>query len=67
MMAGYFNLRSRRGCDFSDVSAGNHYNKHWKNHNRDTEIGRLLARQIADSILGNKAYQDLFKSARAEW
>lgn len=33
----------------------------------DTEAGRLLARQIADSLLGDKAYQDLLKSARTEW
>jgi len=33
----------------------------------DTEAGRLLARQIADSLLESKKYQGLLKAARAEW
>lgn len=33
----------------------------------DTEAGRLLARQIADSLLENKKYQALLEAARAEW
>lgn len=33
----------------------------------DTEAGRLLARQIADSLLANVRFQKLLKSARAEW
>lgn len=33
----------------------------------DTDAGRLLARQIADSLLDNKEYQALLKAAQTEW
>lgn len=33
----------------------------------DTEAGRLLARQIADSLLSNKTFQAQLKRAKAEW
>ena len=33
----------------------------------DTEAGRLLARQITDSLLANPRFQQLIKSARSEW
>lgn len=33
----------------------------------DTEAGRLLARQIADSLLESEKFQGLLKAARAEW
>ena len=33
----------------------------------DTEAGRLLARQIADSLLESKNFQALLKAARPEW
>lgn len=33
----------------------------------DTEAGRLLARQIADSLLSSKSFQAQLKRAKAEW
>ena len=33
----------------------------------DTKAGRILARQIADSLLANPRFQQLLKAARSEW